>query len=121
MITLSDRAEFRIQSLMIFLIETDTLEEAYCFGLDMLEHLTEQPGNPTVTFYLFVKDIESAKGYHGFTFKHGQISAEFMYEIFPHDTSLTIISGSEDFKSRMYASLREVPNKNPEMVTLEYN
>lgn len=114
----SDKTELKGQNSLTFLVESETLEDAYCFGLDMLEHLAEQLDNTNVSFFLFLKNPKSAEGYQGFTFKEGAISAEFTYEVLPHDTSIAMISGNDEFKSRMYACLREIPNKNPEMMIL---
>ena len=117
-----DRPATPQSSYITFFIETESLESAYCFGLDMLEHLVAQSSQSVAYLYdLFVKNAASTKGLKGFEYITGEISLDFLHDIFPYDAQQVLLSGGEEFRSRIYRYLRELPNRGSGISIREYN
>ena len=106
---------------MTFVIETENLESAYCFGLDMLEYLIEKSKQPySYSYYLFVKNLEKDILLEDFDYRIGEISLNFLHDHFPYDAQQVLLSGGEEFRSRMYRYLRELPNSDSDLNIREY-
>ena len=102
---------------IIFYIETDTLEEAYCYGMDLIEYVMAKKKNhqnpqkdANLSYYLFIKkELPRSEMLRQFDYINGEITKEKLEIRYMRNATTIFISGRLDFKSRINTHLLDLP------------
>ena len=97
---------------LVFFSEMNTLEEAYCYGLDAFEYMMSKEKNAqNCSYFLFLRDSGRAKSLKGFDWIDGPISVELLEKRYPRYTTHILLSGKPKFTSRVCHLLHEMSNR----------